>query len=245
MFAIIADIHGNLPALKAVLQAIDQLGVKRIFCLGDMIGIGPDSNEVLDMLFSRDDISMVTGNHDEAVLALLHGEDYPTSHSNVRNHHEWIASRIDASFIGKLKRLPRVIELTQDNIEILMTHYHINQEKLYEHISKDPFSSIVEPSLDNLSKLFADRQENLICFGHHHPVHYVNHRSRTYVNPGSLGCNDKPTARYVLVHIAGNQSKIELNEVSYDNTDFLKSYSRLKVPDREFILKVFHVGQLG
>lgn len=245
MFAIITDIHGNFPALKAALQAIDQTDVNRIFCLGDMIGIGPDSNEVLDMLFSRDDISMLTGNHDEAVLALLNGENYPNSHSNVRNHHEWIASRIDASFIGKLKRLPRVIELRQGNIEVLMTHYHINQEKLYEHISKDPFSSIVEPSPDNLSNLFSDRQENLICFGHHHPVHYFNHRARTYLNPGSLGCNDKPNARYALVHIAGTQSKIELNEVSYDNTEFLKSYSKLKVPDREFILKVFHGGQLG
>ncbi|MFC6233222.1 metallophosphoesterase family protein [Paenibacillus allorhizosphaerae] len=244
MFAVIADIHGNYPALKAALQAIDQFNVNHIYCLGDMIGIGPDSNEVLDMLFSRDDISMVTGNHDEAVLALLNGEEYPVSHSHVRSHHEWIANRLDFSFIEKLRSLPRSIELTQDNLRVLLIHYHIKQSKLIEHISNDPFSSIVEPSLDNLSKLFSDRQENLICFGHHHPIHYFNHQSRTYLNPGSLGCNNKPTARFALVDVAGVQSRTELNDVNYDNTDFLKSYSKLNVPDREFILKVFHGDQL-
>lgn len=54
-----------------------------------MIGIGPYSNEVLHLLFSRKDVSMITGNHDEAVLALAKGEEYPTSHSSVRSeeHH--------------------------------------------------------------------------------------------------------------------------------------------------------------
>ncbi|MNW16961.1 hypothetical protein D3C71_2159920 [compost metagenome] len=40
------------------------------FCLEDMIGIGPDTNEVLNLLFSRNDVSMIIGNHNEAVLAL-------------------------------------------------------------------------------------------------------------------------------------------------------------------------------
>jgi hypothetical protein len=53
---------------------------ERIYCLGDMIGIGPDTNEVLGLLFSRMDSSMITGNHDEAILALLKREEYPLSH---------------------------------------------------------------------------------------------------------------------------------------------------------------------
>jgi len=45
---VIADIHGNAPALKAVLNELDKMGdIKHIYCLGDMIGIGPDTNEVL------------------------------------------------------------------------------------------------------------------------------------------------------------------------------------------------------
>ncbi|WP_156178220.1 hypothetical protein [Bacillus sp. SA1-12] len=48
--------------------------------------IGPDSNEVLHMLFSRDDITMINGNHDEAIISLAKGEEYPQSHSHARKH---------------------------------------------------------------------------------------------------------------------------------------------------------------
>ncbi|WP_243458153.1 metallophosphoesterase [Sporosarcina sp. Te-1] len=94
--AVITDIHGNAPALKAVLTELDnRQNIEQIYCLGDMIGIGPDTNEVLSTLFARQDISMVTGNHDEAVLALLTGEVYPQSHSHAKEHHQWIEERMD------------------------------------------------------------------------------------------------------------------------------------------------------
>lgn len=72
--AIITDVHGNASALKAVLRDIDQREeIDRLYCLGDMVGIGPDTNEVLELLFSRNDLSMITGNHDEAVPPSLTG----------------------------------------------------------------------------------------------------------------------------------------------------------------------------
>ena len=46
--AIISDIHGNLPALEAVLEDIKDKGISQIICLGDMIGKGPHSMEVLE-----------------------------------------------------------------------------------------------------------------------------------------------------------------------------------------------------
>ncbi|MDP5274939.1 metallophosphoesterase family protein [Chengkuizengella axinellae] len=107
-FAVIADIHGNATALRAVLNEIDnKKETEHIFCLGDMIAIGPDSNEVLEILFSREDVSMITENHDEAVLALLKGEEHPESHSHAREHHLWIGERIDKRFIPKLEKLRR------------------------------------------------------------------------------------------------------------------------------------------
>lgn len=57
--AIITDVHGNAPALKAALSEIDnRRDIEHIYCLGDMVAIGPDTNEVLHMLFSRADVSM-------------------------------------------------------------------------------------------------------------------------------------------------------------------------------------------
>lgn len=243
-FAIITDIHGNSSALKAVLSEIDNKNtIDHIYCLGDMIGIGPDSNEVLETLFSRADTSMITGNHDEAILSLAKGQQYPKSHSHVKEHHQWILDRMDKSFIPKLDQLPRTIEQNIEGYSILFIHYQIEYSKINEHISKDPFSSIVEPSMSNLEYLFKGHNEDLICFVHHHPIHYFKGNKTTYLNPGSLGCNHKSTAPYAIVKIENSKVDICLKEATYDNSSFLESYHELQVPEREFILKVFHGNQ--
>lgn len=243
--AIIADIHGNAPALKSVLsEIVHRKDVDHIYCLGDMIGIGPDSNEVLQMLFSRDDVSMITGNHDEAILALAKGEEYPQSHSHVKEHHQWILERMDKIYIPKLEQLPRIIKQNIEGHSILFIHYQIEINKMNAHISDDPFNSIVNPSVENLASLFKDNKESLICFGHHHPVHYFKGNKGVFLNPGSLGCNHRPIAPYAVITFSDDKFEIELKESAYDNSAFLRSYHRLQVPERDFILKIFHGNQL-
>jgi len=66
-FAIISDIHANLDALTAVLRDIDKTGVKRIVCLGDIVGYGPEFEECIDLISTRCEI-VLRGNHDEAVI---------------------------------------------------------------------------------------------------------------------------------------------------------------------------------
>ena len=243
---VMTDIHGNASALNAVLNELDKRGdIEHIYCLGDMIGIGPDTNEVLSTLFGRNDVSMITGNHDEAVLTILKGEEHPLSHSHAKEHHQWIADNMDKRFISLLDRLPRTIHLTVEGKTVLFTHYHIEKARLTDHISLDPFSRIVEPSLENLSTLFKGIGENLICFGHHHPLHFFESNNTIFLNPGSLGCNTKPTAPYSIVDIKGNGIVVTTEVAAYDNIQFLASYERLKVPDRDFLLKVFHGDQLS
>ncbi|MGO4106083.1 metallophosphoesterase family protein [Paenibacillus sp. YAF4_2] len=243
--AIITDIHGNWPALRAAFYEIDSVHkVQHIYCLGDMIGIGPDTNEVLQALFSREDMSYVSGNHDEAVLAIIRGEAYPESHFHSKRHHEWIAERMDKSFVPLLDGLPRVIRTAEEGQSQLFTHYHINSDKFKDPISADPFSPIVEPSLRNLELLFEGCQEQLIAFGHHHPVHFFRSDKQVFVNPGSLGCNDKSTARYAIVTLSNQGIEVQLMEAEYDNSAFLASYAKLDVPEREFILRIFHGNQV-
>ncbi|MDY7522122.1 metallophosphoesterase family protein [Bacillus thuringiensis] len=113
--AFITDIHGNAVALQAVLQEIDQReDIEHIYCLGDRIGIGHQTKEVLEALFSRNDTSLITGNHDEAILALINDQQYPESHNigELRNHHEWIAQDLDESFVLKLNKISRYIQKT-------------------------------------------------------------------------------------------------------------------------------------
>ena len=65
--AVISDIHGNLPALEAVLDHIDGQNVDRIICLGDILGYGPYPVECVDIVAERCEWSLM-GNHDFGVL---------------------------------------------------------------------------------------------------------------------------------------------------------------------------------
>src|SRR5262245_65124320 len=47
--ALISDLHGNIPALEAVLHDIKRRNISRIFCLGDLVGKGPHSEKVVDI----------------------------------------------------------------------------------------------------------------------------------------------------------------------------------------------------
>ena len=64
--AIISDIHGNLTALNAVMEDIAAQGVTEIFCLGDVVGYGPNPRECLDEVMKFD--LCILGNHDQAAL---------------------------------------------------------------------------------------------------------------------------------------------------------------------------------
>jgi diadenosine tetraphosphatase ApaH/serine/threonine PP2A family protein phosphatase len=68
--AAVSDIHANLPALEAVLGAIDIAGVDETWCLGDVIGYGAEPDECTDLVRERCDVCLV-GNHDLAVLGAL------------------------------------------------------------------------------------------------------------------------------------------------------------------------------
>ncbi len=65
--AIISDIHANLEALEAVLGDIDQRGVDKIYCLGDVVGYGPNPRQCIDLIAQRCEWSLM-GNHDFAAL---------------------------------------------------------------------------------------------------------------------------------------------------------------------------------
>jgi predicted phosphodiesterase len=67
MFAIISDVHSNLEALTTVLADIEQRGIKNIYCLGDVVGYGPNPKECLDLIIEKTKWC-VLGNHDYAVF---------------------------------------------------------------------------------------------------------------------------------------------------------------------------------
>lgn len=63
VYGLLADVHGNLEALRAALEAIDARGVGRLVCLGDIVGYNADSNACVEIVRRRA-IESVAGNHD-------------------------------------------------------------------------------------------------------------------------------------------------------------------------------------
>ena len=72
--ALISDIHSNLEALQAVLSDVESAGVDRLFCLGDVVGYGPNPRECIDRLGSCD--LYILGNHDLALLQETYQEGF-------------------------------------------------------------------------------------------------------------------------------------------------------------------------
>ncbi|MET3730204.1 putative phosphodiesterase [Fictibacillus halophilus] len=243
LFAYFTDIHGNIDALQAVIDDATGMGISRFISGGDMIGIGPFTNEVLQRLFNLPSIKMVTGNHDEAVLALKYGLSHPKSHSHARQHHQWIADQLIDTYAHALSALPRELVFEEEGFRFLITHYPYKEGKKESSISEDPFMPIIsEPDSLVMKELFKHSlTHDFIGFGHHHILHDFKVDQTHIVNPGALGCNKVAEARYAIVYITDEQElRIEFKSIPYDQTNLFKTYRDLEVPDGPFLMKAFH-----
>jgi len=98
--AVLSDIHGNLPALEAVLQALAPYDA--VWHLGDVVGYGPQPNEVIARLV-REDAVGVCGNHEAAALGRI---DTAWFNEDARLAIEWTAARLEAASRDWLAALP-------------------------------------------------------------------------------------------------------------------------------------------
>ena len=104
---IVSDIHSNIEALEAVLRHAERNGgFERIWCLGDMVGYGPDPSACLRRLRGYD-LSAVAGNHDFAAAGVIDAADFNgAAFTAIR----WTAHQIDEEESRYLAGLPQVIE---------------------------------------------------------------------------------------------------------------------------------------
>lgn len=101
MIAILSDIHGNLPALQAVLAKADELGCGRIISLGDVTGYYAQPSECIDLLIEREAIQLL-GNHDKY---LVDGSGCPrsTTVSKLLEHQERAVTPAQIEFLSTLE----------------------------------------------------------------------------------------------------------------------------------------------
>jgi len=172
--AIISDIHGNLEALQAVLEHVRSQGIMEVFCLGDVIGYGPNPCECLDLVIESSTICLL-GNHDQGALFDPEGCNSGAERAifwtraqleNGSGHRDAIDRRWD--YLGAL---PRV---------------HRDGNWLYVHGSpRNPVNEYVFPE-DIYNQKKMDKLFGLItlgCFQGHTHVPGVFTESRNFVTP--------------------------------------------------------------
>ena len=100
---VLSDIHGNLPALQAVLQ--DAGPVDRVWCLGDVVGYGPYPNECIQTLLKLPDLVCLLGNHDAAVVGMI---PLHTFNQDARASVQWTSAALSHLNRSWLESLPEI-----------------------------------------------------------------------------------------------------------------------------------------
>ncbi len=153
--AIISDIHSNLEALEAVLRDIDNQNIDHIYCLGDIIGYGPNPNEVTEIIKKRK-ISSVIGNHDAVITNPSLSKWFNTSaRKSVILNIEWLQEE-NKSFIGTLP-----ISIKTDSI--FMVH-GCPPDSCLEYISWQ--------NTNRMREIFHSFQQPICFVGHTHDEAY-------------------------------------------------------------------------
>ncbi|MFC2069551.1 metallophosphoesterase family protein [Chloroflexota bacterium] len=113
-YAIIGDIHANLAALTAVLEDIKrQGGVDKVWCLGDVVGYGPDPHECIELLRQVKHVC-VAGNHDWGAVGKVGTTSFNPDAATVCH---WTSQQLTLSDVEYLESLPQVIE--DDNFTLV------------------------------------------------------------------------------------------------------------------------------
>lgn len=219
-FAAIADIHGNCPALEAVLKDIDSLGIETIVNLGDLLSGPLEARRTADLLMQRD-FPTIRGNHDRWLVETppedLSQSDR-TAHEQLEGRHfEWLAT------------LPSTARLGDD---VFLCHGTPASDTTYwlEHVTGE---GIVHMSaLEDIEAGANGIDARLILCGHTHIPRVVRLRDgRLVVNPGSVGSPGyfaetpvphkmyagTPDACYAILERSTEGWTVTIRHVPYDN----------------------------
>ena len=192
---VISDIHGNLSALKAVLELLDSVGCEEIIHTGDVVDIGPYSRECLDILLARKDVTCLLGNHDRDFVLnqtqLRYKSHVPSEHK------EQVFATLKEELRQRVKQFPVYVTRNCGGSKIMFCHYAFYP--LPVATDQYLFKPIVSPhSVEAFDEMFDGVDADAVFFGHkHEPCDIMG--QRLYVDVGSVGCHPEPNARAVII----------------------------------------------
>ncbi|WP_316821022.1 metallophosphoesterase family protein [Pedobacter gandavensis] len=238
--AIISDLHGNMPALKAVLADMSFFNPDQIYCLGDLTDAAPWHNEVMELIRALE-IPTIMGNHDERIAF-----DHPVlplqKHSQIEQEARLAAINftkqdITASNKAFLATLLPSLRIEVDGLNILLVHGSpdSNEEYLYEDREEH---MVIE--------MFRKQGVDLIICGHTHLSYlrffsdFVTQSDKLLINAGSVGRSkeeDRKACYLQLEILAANEAsgldrlKPTIRKISYSIEETIEGIKNSPIPD--------------
>ena len=234
--AIFSDVHGNLPALEAVLTDIRSQRVDAVYCLGDLVGYATFPNEVIARI-RQEQIPTVMGNYDDGV-----GFDrdecgcaYREATEKARGDQSlaWTKAHTTEDNKAFLRKLHSAIRFEAGTQRVLLVHG--SPRKMNEYLFEDrPLSSF--------ERLAASSDADVIVYGHTHKPYTKLVNSVRFINAGSVG---KPKdgdwrACYALVEIPSPEP-VRFIRVPYDVKRAADAIRRSELP-QEFAADIERGG---
>jgi putative phosphoesterase len=192
MTAIIADIHGNLPALKAALDSITRAGCREIISIGDVAGYYCMVNECIALLRERN-IPHLMGNHDSY---LIEGTPCPrsTAANKCLDYQRTIITSENMAWLAESKTMIKI-----SGASLVHGGWNNHLDEYMEEIAEEYFAGL---------------EGRIFISGHTHVQVLRQLSDKTYCNPGSVGQprDGDPRAAFAILQ----DGKFTLNRVEYD-----------------------------
>lgn len=224
--AVLADIHGNLPAFEAVIEALkSDEPLDGILVAGDILG-GPGQRVILQKLLDMKAV-MIQGNGEQRVIKILTGTAPDYYYTSLQfSLPRWVGEHLTDAQRGFLQTLPeqRVFQLPgSDPIrmvhgsprkvdELVLPSRNCHPNLYYEPVM---LHEVIDPSL-----------EPVIIFGHTHLSWVAHIDEKLAFNPGAVNFpeNDYIGAQYALLEWDGVQWKPSFHQVPYDLERLKRDY---------------------
>ena len=243
-FAVVSDIHGNIPALEAVMADMADRRLEGVVNLGDNLS-GPLWPAQMARLLMRQNWLHVQGNHD---WNLLYKDPAKLSLSDNNAYIE-----LDDEIRAWLKTLPASLTLPG---EILAIHGIPGTEQAYLLETVGNLRTHLSTPTE-IDERLGDTRARLILCGHSHFPRTVQHRDTLIVCPGSVGCpayidnngsghvieTGSPHARYAVIEIRETGIQVDQIAVPYDHMRAVAKAVQNGRPDWEIALRTGYMRE--
>jgi len=233
---VISDIHANLTALEAALN--DAGRVDETWCLGDIIGYGPDPNEVVERVRSLPNLTCMLGNHDVAVLGQM---DDSVFNTDARKSLLWQKRALSGENVAYLSSLPQEA-LPRDQVTLV---HGSPRDPVWEYILntlvarinfenfETPFCFVGHSHIQCMFQM--DLKRDRVSLEVPKPGNALRLTPRAILNPGSVGQprDRDPRAAYAIFDT--QEQSWEPRRVSYDIAAVQARIRAAGLPDKHAV----------